>query len=100
MSAPTFTALGQCFMKWSQARHPSDSENENLFVIMKRQSRGRPGCPAGINPDISPQVEEIILHAMERDSNNRYHSASAMKADLDNTGAVELTGRCDRLQNL
>jgi hypothetical protein len=35
---------------------------------------------------------------MERDPRDRYQSAATMKADLDNPDAVQLTGRCDRLQ--
>jgi hypothetical protein len=35
---------------------------------------------------------------MERNQGDRYQSAAAMKTDLDNPGAVKLTGRCERLQ--
>jgi hypothetical protein len=50
------------------------------------------------NPKVSPQVEEIIPHAMKRDPRKRYQTAAAMKAELDNPAVVHLTGRCDRLQ--
>jgi len=73
-------------------------EGENMFVTMNARVTGDPAAPRKRNPDISPQVEEIILHAMEREPGKRYPSAAAMKADLDNPGAVQLTGRCDRLQ--
>ena len=43
-------------------------------------------------------MEEIILHAMERNPAERYPSAAAMKAEVDDPDKVELTGRCDRLQ--
>ena len=77
---------------------PFESENENLFVIMNARVTGDPVAPRKVNPKVSPQVEEIILHAMERDPKNRYPTAATMRADLDNPSAVELTGRCDRLQ--
>ena len=77
---------------------PFQMENENPLVIMNARVNGDPEAPRKRNPNASPQVEEIILHAMERDPKNRYQSAAAMKAELDNTAAVQLTGRCDRLR--
>src|SRR5262249_2278775 len=49
------------------------------------------------NPDISPEVEEIVLHAMERNPDARYQSAAAMKAELDAPQTVTLAGRDERL---
>ena len=74
-------------------------DGENPFVIMNARVTGDPEAPRKRNPKASPQVEEIILHAMERDPRNRYQSAVAMKADLDNPSVVQLTGRCERLQS-
>ena len=36
---------------------------------------------------------------MERDPNDRYANAAAMKKDLESPGKVPLTGRRDRLQS-
>jgi hypothetical protein len=46
---------------------------------------------------LSPQAEEIVLHAMQREPDGRYQSAAAMKADLDAPASVRVTGYCDRL---
>jgi serine/threonine-protein kinase len=73
-------------------------EGDNMFMVMSARVDGDPVAPRKRNPNVSPQVEEIILHAMERDPRDRYQSAATMKADLDNPDAVQLTGRCDRLQ--
>src|SRR5271169_1406461 len=73
-------------------------EGDNPFVVMNARVTGDPEAPRKRNPKVSPQVEEIILHAMERDPKERYQLATAMKEELDNLGAVQLTGRCDRLQ--
>ncbi len=73
-------------------------DGDNPFAVMNARVTGDPEAPRKRNPKVSPQVEEIILHAMERDPRNRYPSAAAMKADLDAPGSVSLTGRCDRLQ--
>ena len=91
-------SLGAMLYEMVVGRTPFESENENLFVIMNARVTGDPVAPRKANPQVSPQVEEIILHALERDPKNRYSTVAAMKADLDNPGAVELTGRCDRLQ--
>ncbi len=73
-------------------------EGDNPFVIMNARVTGDPEAPRKRNPKVSTHVEEIILHAMERNPGDRYQSAAAMKSDLDNPGAVQLTGRCHRLQ--
>ena len=45
-----------------------------------------------------PEVEEIILHAMEQDPDDRYQSAAEMKVDIDAPEKVQLTGRHERLR--
>ncbi len=41
-------------------------EGATPFIIMNARLTGDPPAPRKRNPNISPQVEEIILHAMER----------------------------------
>jgi serine/threonine protein phosphatase PrpC len=72
-------------------------EGSNPFIIMNARLTGDPASPRKRNPEISPQVEEIVLHAMARDPNDRYATALALKHDLDNPDAVQVTGRVDRL---
>src|SRR3954463_4553915 len=67
-------------------------------MIMNARLAGDPVAPRKLNPQVPPQVEEIILHAMERDPADRYPSAAAMKAELDAPETVELTGRHERLR--
>ena len=73
-------------------------EGTNPLAIMNARLIGDPIAPRKLNPNISPQVEEIILHAMEQRPENRYPSAAAMKADLEAPEKVMLTGRADRLR--
>ncbi len=73
-------------------------EGNNPYAIMNARLIGDPVAPRKHNPDLSPQVEEIILHALERQPFDRYPNAAAMKAELDNPEQVQLTGRCDRLR--
>ena len=91
-------SLGAILYEMVVGTTPFECENENPFVIMNARVSGDPVAPRKRNPNVSYQVEEIILHAMERDPKNRYQTAIEMKADLDNPSAIQSTGRCDRLQ--
>jgi len=73
-------------------------EGENPFIVMNSRITGDPVAPRQRNPEISEELEEIILHAMEREPHRRYASAAAMKEELDNPESVELTGRHRHLQ--
>ena len=71
---------------------------DSAYVIMNARVTGDPAAPRKLNPKITPVLEEIILHAMERDPKRRYQSAAEMKAELDDYERVEMTNRCSRLQ--
>ncbi len=91
-------SLGAMLYEMVTGAPPFQCESENPLVIMNARVAGDPVAPRKRNPNVSSQVEEVILHAMERDPRNRYQSAAAMKAELDNPAAVPLTGRCERLR--
>jgi serine/threonine protein phosphatase PrpC len=74
-------------------------EGTSPYQIMNARLSGDPVAPHKRNPNISPQLEEIILHAMERDPNGRYRKAVDMKAELEEPARVQLTGRRDRLKS-
>ena len=42
-----------------------------------------PEAPTSINPEIPPELEEITLHAMQPDPNDRYRSIDEMLSDLE-----------------
>jgi serine/threonine-protein kinase len=71
---------------------------DSPYVIMNARVTGDPQAPRKINPNLTPVLEEIILHAMERDPKRRYQSASGMKMELDDYESVEMTSRYTRLQ--
>ncbi|MHB8174215.1 MAG: protein kinase domain-containing protein [Nitrospirota bacterium] len=73
-------------------------EGDNLYSVMNARVAGDPDAPRKHNPKITPQVEEIILHAMEREPKDRYTSAVEIKKELEDPVSVQITGRCDRLQ--
>ncbi|MBV9642839.1 MAG: bifunctional protein-serine/threonine kinase/phosphatase [Verrucomicrobia bacterium] len=74
-------------------------EGPNPFIVMNSRLTGDPVAPRKLNPEISQALEEIILHAMEREPERRYQSALSMKKELDDPESVKITGRHDRLQS-
>jgi serine/threonine protein phosphatase PrpC len=74
-------------------------EGPNPFIVMNSRLTGDPVAPRERNPEISEELEEVILHAMEREPQRRYPSAGAMKQELDNLESVKVTGRHHRLRS-
>jgi len=72
--------------------------DDDISIIMNSRVAGDPEPPRKLNPEISPQAEEIVLHAMERNPAQRYQTASEMQAELMAPQRVTLTGRRDRLK--
>jgi serine/threonine-protein kinase len=73
-------------------------EGQNPYMVMNARLTGDPTAPRDINPDLTPQTEEIILHAMEQSPSKRFQTAAAMKAELEHPETVVLTGRNERLR--
>lgn len=71
---------------------------DDPFVIGSVRLTGDPPAPRKLNPNLSPQAEEIVLHAMQRNPARRYPTTAAMKTDLEAPDQVRVTGLCDRLQ--
>ena len=60
------------------------------FVVLNAKTKSDAASPRTIASDISPQMEEIVLRALERDPLNRYHNARELAADLQNQDQVAL----------
>jgi serine/threonine protein kinase len=73
-------------------------EGESPYVVMNARVTGDPEAPRKLKPELNPALEEVILHALERDPRNRYQTAAEMKAELDDLGRVEITHRDQRLR--
>lgn len=71
---------------------------DSPYIIMNARVTGDPAAPRKLNPKVTPVLEEIILHAMERDPKRRYQTAEEMRSELENYEGVELTDRFSRLQ--
>ncbi len=89
-------SLGAMLYEMLTGKAPFDGPNP--FVVMHARVVGDPKALRRIRPDLSPEVEEIVLHAMAREPAERYASAAALKKDLDAPREVEVTGRAAHLQ--
>ena len=74
-------------------------DGPNPFIVMNSRITGDPLAPRLRNPEIPEELEEIILHAMEREPHRRFPSAKAMKEELDNPESVKMTERHRRLES-
>jgi serine/threonine-protein kinase len=67
----------------------------NPFVVMNDRLLNNPMPPREIDPTITPQLQEIIYRAMERDSKNRYKTARDFIWDLDHQDQVGVAERSE-----
>lgn len=88
-------ALGATLYEMLTGRPPFAGDDP--FVVASARTVGDPPAPRALHPHISRAAEEIALRALRRDPRERYPTAAAMKADLDNPAGVNITGICDRL---
>lgn len=89
-------SLGAILYEMSTGEAPF--AGDSAYVIMNARVTGDPAAPRKVNPKLTPVIEEIILHAMERDPKRRYQTAAEMKTELDDYEKVQLIGRHTRLQ--
>jgi serine/threonine protein phosphatase PrpC len=73
-------------------------EADNPFMVMNARVTGDPKAPRKVRSEIPVEVEEMILHAMERDPKKRFQTAEEMKAQLEDTSLVKVTGRHHHLR--
>src|SRR5207253_5478536 len=67
----------------------------NAFVIMNDRLLNSPVPPREIDPAISPQLQEIIYRALERDPANRYATAREFAKDLEHQDQVGVSERAE-----
>ena len=89
-------ALGAILYEMCTGQTPY--EGESPYAVMNARLSGDPVAPRKVNPHVTPVVEEIILHALERDPANRFQTVVEMKAELDDYEKVQLVGRYRNLQ--
>ena len=65
----------------------------NPFAVMNDRLLNRPQPPRELNPAITPQMQEIIYRALEREPKNRYASAREMAHDMEHQDEVGVAER-------
>jgi serine/threonine protein kinase len=88
-------SLGALLYEMTTGHAPYD-EQPDLYSVMNARLVGDPVAPRVHNPKITPEVEEIILHALARDD-ERCPSAAAAGRELAAPELVPVTGRAGRL---
>ncbi|MFZ0784999.1 MAG: serine/threonine-protein kinase [Candidatus Acidiferrales bacterium] len=68
-------------------------EGPNPFAIMNDRLLNNPVPPREVDPSISPQLQEVIYRAIERDPKNRYPNAREMASDLEHLDQVGVSER-------
>jgi serine/threonine-protein kinase len=79
-------ALGMLLYELLTASLPFEGANARALLRSKTSDEPRP--PTYYVPGFDPQLEAIILRAIERDPRNRYATAAEMQRDLADPAAV------------
>ena len=65
----------------------------NPFAVMNDRLLNHPPPPSKLEPAITPQLQEILYRAMEREPRNRYASAREFAHDLEHQDQVGVANR-------
>jgi len=68
----------------------------NPLAVMNERVLNDVKPPRDLNPEISPELEEILYRALEREPRHRYATASEMMWDLEHQEQVGVEPRGDR----
>lgn len=84
-------ALGVILYEMLTGRCPF--QGPSPLAILNARLKGDPVPPRKLEPSISPQLQEIVLRALERDPKKRYASAQDFAWDLEHPDQVSLMKR-------
>jgi serine/threonine-protein kinase len=87
-------AVGIMFFEMLTGRVPFSGPNP--LAVMNDRLVVDPPSPRTLNPAITPELEEIVYRALERDPRHRYANAHEMQWDLENQEQVGSEVRGER----
>ena len=82
-------SLGVIFFEMLVGEEPFS--NPHPSVILHQKLRNNAPSIREIDPDIAPELQEILYRAMERDPNHRYASAREFAWDLEHQNQIGIT---------
>ncbi len=86
-------AVGVMLYEMLTGKCPFDGPNP--FAIMNERLLNNPVPPRELNPEISPELQEIIYRALEREPQNRYPTAREFAHDLAHQEEVGIADRAE-----
>ena len=91
-------SLGAMLYEMLAGRPPFDADSP--LAAMNARVVGDPEPVRSLNPSVSPEAEEIVHHAMERQPSRRHASARSLGVELRHPNLVTVTGRSERLDEV
>jgi eukaryotic-like serine/threonine-protein kinase len=70
-------------------------QGPNPFAIMNDRLMNNPIPPRELNPEVSPELQEVIYRALEREPQNRYSTANEFAWDLEHLDQVGVADRAE-----
>src|SRR5437773_1627313 len=74
-------ALATCLFEMLTARKLFGGDNELSILEQVRQARVT--APSMVNDEVTPQIDQIVLKALQKEPSNRYQTAGEMQRDID-----------------
>jgi serine/threonine-protein kinase len=70
-------------------------QGANPFAVMNDRLMNNPVPPRELNPEIPPELQEVIYRAMEREPQDRYSTANEFAWDLEHLDQVPVSDRAE-----